>query len=129
VNSSESARPTVLVADDDGDFRSALAYLLESDGYDVVEASSGNEAYSTTLERTPDLVFLDHLMPGMNGAEVAAALRKAGFAGPIVFLSAIDDVPRDVDDRSTFALGKPFDADELTELMRRVFEGVADDHP
>jgi CheY-like chemotaxis protein len=129
VTSVETERPTVLVADDDGDFRSALAYLLEADGYDVVEAASGNEALRTTLAESPDVVFLDHLMPGMNGAEVHAALRKAGFAGPIIFLTAIDDLARDIEDRSTYLLGKPFDADELTELMKRVFAGDNDEHP
>ena len=57
----------ILIADDHRANRAALASLLESAGYEVTTAANGLEALKTALERRPDLVISDVLMPAMDG--------------------------------------------------------------
>lgn len=90
---------TVLLADDDEDFRVALAEGLDADGYDVVAVPNG-EAVLAALEdaakgraRPPDLLVLDLLMPRMGGIEVLQRLRKsARWASlPVIVVTGVND--------------------------------------
>ena len=65
----------VLVADDDDGVRTLLRLSLELEGHDVVgEAADGGEALQMTCEQHPDVLVLDMMMPGTNGADVLRAL-------------------------------------------------------
>jgi DNA-binding response OmpR family regulator len=70
-----SPKPLVLVADDDPDILLLISLTLERDGYEVVAARNGLEAYERALERTPHLILLDLMMPGLDGREVTRRLR------------------------------------------------------
>ena len=65
----------ILVVDDSKNARSAVAFVLKSKGYEVVEAADGDEALDRFRERKPDLVLADALMPRRNGYELCAALK------------------------------------------------------
>lgn len=88
----ERAKPLVLVTDDDPDLRMLADMQLSPQGYDVIQASDGPECIRIASERLPDVILLDMMMPGMDGAEVLTQLsndpRTADI--PVVFLSAVN---------------------------------------
>lgn len=69
------AAAKVLVIEDNEDNRTLTDYLLRAHGYETALASSGVEGLALALQARPDLILLDIRMPGMNGYEVAAAIR------------------------------------------------------
>ena len=82
--------PGVLIVDDEEPMRDVLRLLLESSNYRIVgEACSGEEAIDMAAELRPELVVLDHLMPGMNGAQAAIRLRTASPESKICAFSAV----------------------------------------
>lgn len=78
----------ILVAEDDENIRIGLMDTLESEGYQVEEASDGEEAMTLFQSRVFDLVILDIMMPGMNGYDVCRAIRKENESVPIIMLTA-----------------------------------------
>src|SRR2546429_10023434 len=116
----------ILVVDDDPRITDLLRRILSYEGYSVAIAASGSEALTRTLERPPDLIVLDIMLPGLNGLEVAQRLRAAGDNVPILMLTARDAVADRVKGLETGAddyLIKPFAPDELVArakaLLRR----------
>jgi diguanylate cyclase (GGDEF)-like protein len=67
---------SILVVDDDPDVARFIELNLQSAGYEVAVASNGEEALEKALERRPDLILLDVMMPTMDGFEVAQRLRR-----------------------------------------------------
>jgi DNA-binding response OmpR family regulator len=90
---------TVLVVDDDDDFRAALAETLEEEGCDVLDARTGEAALALLDDaakgraRAPDLLVLDLLMPRMSGIEVLQRLRKSRrwASLPVLVVTAVND--------------------------------------
>jgi CheY-like chemotaxis protein len=80
----------VLVVEDDAGTRSALRKEMVGEGWEVVEAEHGRAALERTVERVPDLVLLDLMMPEMDGFEFLEALRhREDWRGvPVVVLTA-----------------------------------------
>jgi len=111
----------ILVVDDDPRITDLLRRVLAYEGYSVAIATSGNEALNRSLERPPDLVVLDIMLPGLNGLEVAQRLRAAGDNVPILMLTARDAVADRVKGLETGAddyLVKPFAPDELVARVK-----------
>jgi two-component system response regulator (stage 0 sporulation protein F) len=121
----------VLIADDDDDLRDALRACIDQDGlFRVSEASDGNQALVRILADQPDVVLLDHRMPGLTGVEVAQRLQVCGATTRIVFATAaskVGELARAAGAR--WFLAKPFGCEELMSLLRRLVaeEGVAVD--
>lgn len=67
---------TVLVVDDEKDLVDLVRYHLEKDGLKCLEARDGETALQLARERTPDLIVLDLMLPGVDGLEVCRKLRK-----------------------------------------------------
>lgn len=115
----------ILVVDDDRNLRKVVATTLELAGFDVVDAASGREALETLETLVPDLVFLDVMMPLMDGYEVAERIRKhrnpAIANVPIILLTAKSETE---DKMRGFAAGaddyvtKPFNSQELLARVR-----------
>lgn len=78
----------VLIADDDALTRDALESCLLSEGFTALLAANGEEALTAYQQRSPDLVCLDIMMPGLDGYEVCRRIRKQDTTTPILFLSA-----------------------------------------
>ena len=72
------ARPArILVVEDNETLRTLLAQVLEGEGYVAIPAESGEEALEVARLAPPDLCLVDHVMPGMSGAEFIRALRRS----------------------------------------------------
>lgn len=108
----------ILIADDNDEIREVVRVLLESEGYDVIEAVDGQDAVSKVDERT-DLIILDIMMPIKSGFKACVEIREKTSA-PILFLTA---KTQDSDKCMAFSAGsddylsKPF---SYTELVSRV---------
>src|SRR5215469_3374398 len=110
----------ILVVDDDRRITEVLRRALAYEGYSVDVALRGDEALQRAIERPPDLVVLDIMLPGIDGLEVCRRLRASGNQVPILMLTAKDSIPDRVAGLDTGAddyLVKPM---ELEELLARV---------
>ena len=111
----------ILIVDDDPRITDLLRRVLAYEGYSVASAASGSEALNRSLERPPDLVVLDIMLPGLDGLEVAQRLRTAGDNVPILMLTARDTVADRVKGLETGAddyLVKPFAPEELVARVK-----------
>ena len=82
--------PVILVVDDEEEIRELCRVNLEFEGYAVVEAADGVEALEKARSERPDLIFLDVMMPRMDGWEVLRQLKEADDTSgiPVVLLTA-----------------------------------------
>ena len=121
----------ILLVDDDTVLLSLLSARLERDGFAVQSATSGAQALANIDDGWPDLVILDLMMPGMDGEELAARIKRQVDL-PIVVLSAIADSASKVKLIERFAddyVTKPFEYTELLARIRRVRHRVGDRLP
>lgn len=113
-------RPTVLLADDDKRIRMVFRLKLEEKGFNIQEASDGQEAWKRIEVGGIDAVVLDMKMPGLHGLEVLSRLADSGKGLPVVICTAYDRL----DDEFVVAtypklryLTKPVDAGQLAETL------------
>jgi two-component system response regulator MprA len=111
----------ILVVDDDRRITEVLRRVLAYEGYTVDVALRGDEALQRAIERPPDLVVLDIMLPGIDGLEVCRRLRASGNQVPILMLTAKDSIPDRVAGLDTGAddyLVKPIELEELQARVR-----------
>jgi twitching motility two-component system response regulator PilH len=118
----------ILVADDSIVFRLLEARLLETRGYQVVQAADGIEALRCAVDEQPDLILLDIQMPLMDGVQVLATLKRQEATRdiPVIVISTIGrEKDRDIMLRggADDFISKPIDG---SNLLRRVGELVSD---
>jgi two-component system nitrogen regulation response regulator GlnG len=116
---------TVLVVDDEESIRWALSKALEREGYRVVLAADGTAGLARAVEPGIDLVLMDIKMPGSNGLEVLSRIREVRPDVPVVIMTAFGTLQAAVEAMKRGAydyITKPFDFEELSILVRRVFE-------
>jgi two-component system alkaline phosphatase synthesis response regulator PhoP len=109
----------ILIAEDEPDIRDLIAFTLRFAGYDVVNASNGEEAVDLAFKENPDLILMDVRMPRMTGYEACAKIKAepAGKNIPVVFLSAKGqdaEIQNGIDAGASDYLLKPFAPDQLT---------------
>ncbi len=85
---------TILVVEDEVDFRTIMTFWLESKGYSVITASDGRAGVEMVKEKNPDVVFLDLNMFGMDGVEAFKNIRKFNQEIPVIIISAHIGTPR-----------------------------------
>ena len=78
---------TILICDDEPDIRAALRIYLTGEGYDVLEAGTGDRALELLAEREVHLVLMDIMMPGMDGMTATAKLRETSNV-PVILITA-----------------------------------------
>ena len=81
-------KPRILVIDDEPAIRDTMRMTLEYEGYECLTASSGTEGLVTIERESPDLVFLDIKMPGLDGLETLGRIRATTDTLPVVIVSA-----------------------------------------
>ncbi|MBB1490110.1 phosphate regulon transcriptional regulator PhoB [Paracoccus sp. MC1854] len=115
-------QPCVLLVEDEGAQREVLTYNLESEGFRVVEAETGDEAMLLVSEEAPDLMVLDWMLPNVSGIEICRRVKADPGTRhiPIIMLSARSDEGDRVRGLETGAddyVVKPY---SVVELMARV---------
>ena len=133
ANTSRPARPlrgteTVLVVDDEPGVRLAARLSLESEGYTVVEATGGADALRAVEAHLGPvhLMLTDVVMPGMNGRQVADALRDRHPGAKVLYMSGYTDdavIRHGILGRSEAFLQKPFAPLGLVKKVREVLDG------
>ena len=83
----------ILVVDDEAAIAEAVRARLASEGYDVTVAADGPQAIDAAARVRPDLVVLDHMLPGMDGLEVCAAIQRERWV-PVLMLTARVEIGR-----------------------------------
>jgi CheY-like chemotaxis protein len=114
-------RVVLLIEDNDAN-RYLARFILEKNGFEVMEASNGAEGVKQALDRVPDLVLMDIEMPEMDGYEAASRLRASAKTArvPIMAFTSYahpSDRERALKQGFSDYLEKPF---ELDEFVRRV---------
>lgn len=120
----------ILVVDDEPQIRRSLQVNLESKGYAVETAETGEEAIGAFHNRHPDVIILDLIMPGMGGVDVVRRVRESSTV-PIIVLSAIGDERRKVEALEAGAddyMTKPFGMEELLARIRSLLRRAAGAH-
>ena len=125
ADGANTARPLVLVVEDEAALATMLRYNLEKQGFRVEEAGDGQEALTRIAETTPDLVLLDWMLPGGSGLELLKRWRANPRTRelPLIMLTARADETDKVaglDAGADDYLAKPFSPRELLARMRAV---------
>jgi len=115
------AGPRVLLVDDDPEICEFLAVLLELEGFDPVRATRAEEAFACAAGDRPAAMLIDVAMPEVDGLELCRRLRRSGFTGPLLVVSARpgEELPvRAAQAGANEFIRKPFDNAELVERLR-----------
>ena len=126
LGTAASGGPLILVVEDDQGVRESLQVVMVVQKYDVVGVESGELGLRTVADRAEgdspiDLVILDINLPGIDGVETCSQLRCNGYAGPVLMLTArqeVSDRIRGLDAGADDYLPKPFALDELLARIR-----------
>ena len=113
----------ILIVDDEMYILNILDFSLESEGFEVVTASNGEEALTKALDVQPDLIVLDVMMPKIDGFEVCRALKNKAETKkiPVILLTAKDrDKDREKGDEvgADLYMTKPFSPSRLIEQIQ-----------
>ncbi|MSU57869.1 MAG: response regulator transcription factor [Pedosphaera sp.] len=111
----------ILIIEDETPMRTALADVLEGEGYRALTAADGEIGLRKAIEEKPDLILLDVMMPKLDGFAVCAELRRLGNAVPVLMLTAkgqIEDRVTGLDAGADDYLVKPFSTEELLARVR-----------
>ena len=118
--------PSVLFVEDDDHIRLTLRLNLEDDGFEVTEASTGEQGITLALSTPIDVAIVDLLLPGIQGFDVVRAIR-AQSKMPIVILTAqsdTHDVVAGLEAGADDYLIKPFSPLQLIETIERLMPEV-----
>ena len=111
----------ILVVDDEWELRNLLTEFLTGEGYDVIQASNGEEALELAEKEEPQVILLDIKMPGIDGIEVCRRLKEEDQTRfiPVIMVTALED--RDVDafvEGADDFVTKPFSLMEFSFRVR-----------
>ncbi len=127
IRSFSDVRQKVLIVDDEMATLLPLKRSLEAEGYNVIEAYDGYEAIEKSKTDVPELIILDLMLPGIDGFEVCARLKKDALTQkiPVIMLTAKDEIRDKVEGLEMGAddyVTKPFNLNELKARVRNVLK-------
>jgi CheY-like chemotaxis protein len=117
----------VLIVDDERQNRDLLEIMLALEGFELATAASGEEALRTVARQPPDLILLDVMMPGLDGYEVTAAIKKNAATRhiPVILITGLDECGARAAGANAGAegfLSRPVDRAELSERMNTLLD-------
>lgn len=115
-------KPKLLIVDDEKNMRWAISRALEKEGYEIYEASNGQEGIAIFERNRPDVMLLDLKMPVMDGMETLKKIRETNTTTPILMLTAHGTMETAIEAMKLGAmdyLSKPFDVEELKVQIRK----------
>jgi len=121
--SSDDTDRCILVVDDDAVLRRVVRAVLEADGFNVIEASDGEQGLKLAAEARPRVVILDVMMPGLDGVEVCRRMDHGSTR--VLMLTALGDVTTEVASLEAGAqafLTKPFSSMELLDRVEELLK-------
>jgi CheY-like chemotaxis protein len=113
----------ILLVEDDAPTRHTLAFVLQDEGFIVIEAADGQEALDILVTTVPDLVITDNMMPRLDGLGLLSQIRQRFPTLPVLFYSAVmgPKLESQVRQLGVVAyLSKPLRLDELLQLISTV---------
>jgi two-component system, OmpR family, alkaline phosphatase synthesis response regulator PhoP len=115
----------ILITDDNKDIRDALAYILKEEGYKLWMAKDGAEALRIVKNERPDIVFLDIVMPELNGYDVCSIIKNDPVLKKtyVIMLTAQDQVAEQERGKEVGAdeyIVKPFSPMEILAIVKRL---------
>jgi DNA-binding NtrC family response regulator len=117
----------ILVVDDEPILRDSLEIALKTSGYEVLTARTGEEGLEQFRKENPDLILLDHWLPGINGDEVLRRIKEEDPEIPIIIMTAQGSIEMAVNLMKMGAfdfLVKPFELDQVEDLIKKGLERV-----
>ena len=120
-------RYKILVIDDEPTLRDSLEVALKTSGYDVLTARTGEEGLERFQKENPDLILLDHWLPGMNGDEVLRRIKEEYPEIPTIIMTAQGSIEMAVNLMKMGAfdfLVKPFELDQVEDLIKKGLERI-----
>lgn len=125
----EEHHPKALVVDDDQAVRRLFTRVLSNSGWECVSVGSGEEALVQLKVQRFDLVFLDLIMAGMNGADTIREIRKVDPEAPVVIVTAYPEsalMAEVLEAGPLTVIRKPFAVEELETVLKRAEKAVKD---
>ena len=123
--------PRLLIIEDERKVLRGLERGLQAEGYDIATAATGEAGYERALTQAFDCLVLDLMLPGRDGLQVLADLRRAGKKTPVLILTArdaIEDRVLGLDAGADDYLVKPFAFAELLARLRALLRRVSHEH-
>ena len=116
-----NGRGHVLLVEDDPGIMTAMTLLLQLEGYQVTQASNGQEALGRLAEFQPDLILTDYMMPRMNGLQMMRSARQDRKLADIPAIMITGVVPEEEqrDALLSLLLAKPVSARQLLDAVSR----------
>lgn len=119
------ANERILIVDDEEDVLELIRYNLDKNGYKIITATSGEEAITEAKSKTPDLIVLDLMLPGIDGLEVCKKLKSDVKTErvPIIMLTAKgeeSDIVTGLELGADDYVTKPFSPKVLIARLRRI---------
>ncbi|MDA7769006.1 phosphate regulon transcriptional regulator PhoB [Porticoccaceae bacterium] len=123
-------RYTILVVDDETSIREMLVISLESAGYNVLQAENAKTAHSLVLDKHPDLILLDWMMPVTTGLELLRRLKRDEMTDhiPVIMLTAkVEESSKisGLDSGADDYIAKPFSPRELLSRVKAILRRVS----
>ncbi len=117
----------ILVVDDEPVLRDSLEMALKTSGYEVLTARTGEEGLERFQKENPDLVLLDHWLPGITGDEVLQQIKGEDPEMPVIIMTAQGSIEMAVNSMKMGAfdfLVKPFELDQLEALIKKGLDRI-----
>ena len=118
-------KQSILLVDDDQEFRKAMKKMFERSGFAVTLAADGREALDILSKNTFDLIISDLRMPNLNGMQLMEELKKKDVKIPVIFITAYGEVESYMDLMNLGAfeyINKPVKGQEILNVARKALE-------
>lgn len=121
----QKPKARILIVDDEPDLRNLLAHVLANAGYEIKEASDGEEAINNLKNQKYDLTLLDIQMPIVNGIQVLKYIKQNTLKTKAIMLTGYADLKHAMEAKEFGArdfIGKPYKIEDILSTVERVLK-------